>query len=312
MTYTSTQGLMRTLPWIAALLFAALPCCSQPTPLREQLKSAEIPDNSFSATELNELVNAVSGTSAPYAFLAYLRIQDSDLEGKPHFVRYNKTSGAILRSQLKLDIGDECCLAPDDMQFVDDYILISFHLNPSASTVLVLDRNLNLTEKVYGFWINRIGKNRIVMVEDMVHWAPVHPGRVETVDLDTGATQELYPPKDDDLRRRFAREHLLHMPSKEICKQLRDDPCDPGLYYEDVTFLNPVGEGRFALVVNREADHATKRDGEPAIVASEQALYLYLQGKTGWLYCDVKLSEDEADAWNPKDENGYEGVKHFV
>lgn len=304
---------IRTLVWIAALLFAALPSSSQPTPLREQLKSAEIPNDSFSETELDELVDGMSGINAPYAFLAYLRIQDDEPSGKQYgkqyFVRYNQTSGAILRSQLNLGPEDDCCLSPESIQFVDDYVLVSFHLNPDASTVVVVDRNLNLAEKVYGFGINRVGKNKIVMIEDMVHWASVHAERVETIDLDTGATKELYPPKGDDLRRRFALEYSKHIPSKRICKQLRDAPCNPELYDEHVTFLNPVGEGRFALVVKREAYQATKKDEEPALVESEYALYLYQRGKTGWLYCQKKMSESGVDSWDPEDENAYDIAK---
>lgn len=303
------SGRIQTLGWIAALLFAALPCFSQPTTLREELKSAAIPETSFSETELNELVNAVNGTNAPYVFLAYLRIDDEEPGGKPHFVRYDQTSGAILRSQLKLGPEDECCLAPENIQFVDDYVLVSFDLNPSASTVLVLDRNLNLAEKVYGYWINRVGKNQIVMVEDGVHFDFVHPGRAEFVDLSTGGTKELYPPKGDNLRRRFARKHQLHMPLARICRQQRDDPCNPNIYDETLSILGTAEQGHFALVVHREANHSMKMDEEPVVVASESALYLYQRGKAGWLYCSVKIAEDEAASLREETESRYDEVK---
>jgi len=298
---------MRTLGWIAALLFAVLPCCSQTT-LREQLQHAGIPDSSFSKAELDEIVDGVSANKDRYVYFAYLRTKGEMLAGYPLVLRYDQKTGAILRSKLQPDKKDECCGAPDGIDFADDYLLLSFHDNPSASSVLALDNKLQLVEILYGFGTYQIAPDQVVLTENMMHFAPVHPERLEFVDLRTGATKELYPPKGDALRERFAREHEMHMPSEEICRQL-NDPCDPELYDEGISVLGTDRKGRFALVAGREGSHATKKDEAPATVASQLALYLYERGKSGWFYCEAQISEVEAKALIHEYENGYDSVK---
>jgi len=264
---------------------------------------------SFSKAELDEIVDGAGANKDQYVYFAYLRTKGEMLTGKPQVLRYDQKTGAILRSEVQLKEKVISLGSPDDVEFVDDYVLLSFHYNPSASSVVVLDQQLKIVELLYGFEISRVARNQIVMVENMMHFAPVHPERLEFVDLHTGANTELYPPKGDTLRERFALESEKHMPSVEVCKQLENDLCDPKLYDEDVSFLGSDGNGRFALVAARDASHATKKDEVPVTVASESALYIYQQGKSGWLYCEMQVSEDEAKALIGQDKNGYDSVK---
>ena len=297
------------LGWIAVLLLAVLPCRSQTT-LREQLQSGGIPASSFSKAELDEIVDGVSANKGQYVYFAYLRTKGEMLTGYPHLLRYDQNTGAILRSELQLDKDDECCGAPDGIELVDDYILLSFHYNPSASSAVVLDQRLKMVELFYGFWIRRVAPNQIVMIEDMMHFAPVHPERLEFVDLHTGAARELYPPKGDVLRKHFAHENEIHMPSEEICQQLENDLCDPDLYDEDIRILGSDGKGKFALVIYREAAHETMKDDDQASAIYQSVLYLYQKGKSGWLYCEKQLSADEAkDLTDKNDENGFYKVR---
>jgi hypothetical protein len=298
---------MCTLGWIAALLLAVLPCRSQ-TALREQLKTGGIPSSSFTDVELNEVVDGASAAGPLYVYFVYVRVKGEALIGNPHLVRYDRSAGTTLRSDLQWDEKDGCCGSPDGIEFVDEYLLISFHDTPSASSVLILDQKLTLVEILYGFGIVRVAPDQIVLTENMRHFAPVHPERLEFVDLDTGAAKELYPPKGDALRKNFAREHRAHIPTEEICKQLEDDPCDPEQYDEDITILGSDGKGRFALAVNRDAFHATQKDEAPVDVASQSALYLYERGKGGWQYCENKISREESKVM-VSEHDGYDKVK---
>ncbi len=299
---------LRTLLWIAALLFAALPCRAQTT-LREQLRSAGILADSFSKAELDEIVDGVKASNAQYVFFAYLRTEGDRLTGYPRLVRYDQTSGTILRSDLKFDEKDQCCGAPDGIQFLDNNLLLSFHYNPSASTLLVLDQNLQTVEIMYGFDVERVAPHQLIMTEGMMHFAPIHAERLQFVDLGTGATQELYPPMNDALRVAFNAKNKKLMPPDDICHSFENDYCDPAMYDEGVTTIGTDGNGRFALVAGWNSSHVTSKGGDPVDIASESVLYLYEQGKDGWLYCEQELSEGEANALTSNYKGGFEGVK---
>jgi hypothetical protein len=299
---------IRILGWIACFLFV-LPNCYSQYSLRNDLTQAGIPLTSFSNAELDEAVDGTDASKQPYLYFVYVRRDGDSLTGNPHLVRYDQNTGAVLRSELQVDEKDNSCGSPLLIEFVDEYLLLSFHINPSANSVVVLDQQLKMVELFYGFDMFRVARNQIVTTEDMIHFAPVHPERLEFLDLQTGTTKELFPPKADPLREQFARENGKHEPSDEICRQLENDPCDPELYDEDISILGADGKGQFALVANREASHATKKNEVPVTVASQSALYLYEQGKSGWLYCEKLISKDEANALVNVRENSYDRVK---
>ena len=165
--------------------------------------------------------------------------------------------------------------------------LVSFHITPSAETILVITNNLKLAATLYGFDVREVFPGKVVFIEDMIHFAPVSPERLELADLHTGARTELYPPRGDTLRAAFAREHAIHMPPSAICTRM-NDPCKADLYDEDIQFVENHGRGDFTFTVDRVAAHATEEGKPPQIVASEVALYRYAWNGESWLYCEEK------------------------
>ncbi len=296
---------IRALGWVAALLLAALPCRSQTT-LREQLQSRGIPENSFSETELNEVVDGVNASREPYVFVAYVRTKGEVLTGYPRLVRYDQTTGTILRSDLKLDERDECCGAPDGIEFVDEYILLSFHYNPSASSVVVLDRQLKMVELFYGFDILRVAPNQIVVTEDMMHFAPVHPERLQFIDLSSGASLEIYPLKNDVLRNQFVDDYSKRMP--EVCNRT-PELCGYGDFDEGCTYLGGNGQGGFAFQCGRSASYQAKKGEESMNYASDSAIYIFAHRPNGWVHCEQAVSEDEATALDKLQGRSYDKVK---
>ena len=297
---------MRALCLIIMLLCAAVSSAGQT--LGDLLRDVGIPTTSFTKAELAEDINGSRGAKGQYVYAVYLQVKGELLTGYPHLLRYDIKTGAILRSELKLDERDECCGSPDGIEFATDFVILSFHYNPSASAVAVLDDELRLVELMYGFDHYEIAPDQIVLTEGLMHFAPVHPERLQFVDLRTGEAVELYPPKGDPLRKRFAEEHKVHMPKRKICREM-NDPCDPDLYDEGFTFLGADGKGSFALVAGRDASHAIQKDEPPVSFISESALYLYQRRNGGWFYCAAQIAESEASALTRVGENGYGSVK---
>lgn len=296
---------MRSLALIAALLIT-LSCRAET--LREFLKTSGIPDNNFSKAELDKEVNGAVGNNQQIVLAAYVRVEGDQLTGNPRLVRYDRDSGAILRSEVKPEDEDMCCGSPEDINLIGDFAILSFHSNPSAETMLVLGKDLKLVTTLYGFNVREVAPGQVVFIENMVHFAPVHPERVQFADLRTAKTKELYPPQGDALRAAFAREHARHMPPHATCEK-SDDPCRPDLYDEDIDFVDTDGHGAFSFTVHRDALHATAEGQPPDAVASEAALYRYAANGNAWLYCEEKLSDTEAKSLAPSGHSGDAATK---
>jgi hypothetical protein len=295
----------RALGWIAALLLAVLPCRSQTT-LREQLRSGGIPESSFSKAELDEIVDGHDGKNDRYIYFVYLRTKGEMLTGHPHVLRYDRNTGAILRSELHFDEKAECCGAPDGLVFVDEYLLFSFHDSPSASSVVVLDQNFKVVEFFYGFGIHRVAQNQIVATEDQMHFAPVHPERLQFIDLSSGAALEIHPLKNDGLRNQFDRNRLEQMPA--VCKR-SPELCDYGNLEEGCEFLGGDGQDRFAFQCGRSANYQAKQGEESVPYLSDSAIYIYEHNSNGWVHCERAISEDEWKALDKEEDRGYDIIK---
>jgi hypothetical protein len=206
-------------------------------------------------------------------------------------VKFESTNGKLLKSTVHES--EPCSGALWDMTKIDDHLLISTNISPSASCVLVLNKKLAQTQILYGFGPERVGQNQIVLTDNMIHFAPVHPERLEFVDLRRRSTSQLYPPKGDSLRARLIRENAEHMPSHQICMQM-NDACDPKLFDESIDDFATNGQDHFALLVTQLATHAVP-PGEPAAKAGPQwVIYIYTREIGGWKYCEKEITGAEA------------------
>jgi hypothetical protein len=275
---------MRGLVCGFVLAIIALPCGSQT--LGDELSKAGIPAGKFSSTELAQGVNAASARDGDSAYLAYMRVDANNMfTGLPVLVRFDRSSGEFRRKELDPKDKEICCGSPLDLQFTGHYALISFHDSPSANTVLVTDKTLRLVEVLFGFDIHEIAPDVVIFTEDMVHFAPEHAERKGLVDLAGGSSQELYPPKGDILRTKFAKIHEQHMPSTAECQEA-NDPCDPETYDESLTFREGLKPGQFQLLVTRTAEHTWVSKDHGQAWPTQFAAYTYGKGKSGWLYCE--------------------------
>jgi len=302
---------MSNLVWFGALLIGIL--MGGPHTLREELQDAGIPLNSFSEGDLNQKVDSLSAVDDGIVYFVYILRNGGELTGKPHLVRYDTSKGALLRAEVKPADDDRCCGSPEGIDFVDDFLLLTFHINPSAASVVVLNGNLEAVKTLYGFGIDRIAPDQVVFTGSMVHFAPTHAERLNFVDLRIGKVSELYPSGNDPFRTKFIDEHRKRMPSQDVCRvgiEQGTDPCAPNMFDESVSFLGSDGNGGFAIAVDRDASHAPAKNQRPVSVLSEAALYLYVHGTKGWVYCQQKISDSESKSLNTSDdENLYPKVK---
>ena len=284
---------MRVRAWLLSWILVAVPVLPAMT-LKQLLVEQQIPADSFTASELNQ---TVGGTillgGADVVELAYDVLGSDSTFVSAHVVKYDKKSGVLQRSKLQSDKTDVCLGSFTGMLMAGDFTLVSAHISPSAECTLVLDSRLAQKTTLYGFEPTLIAPNQVVLIENMIHFSPVHPERLQLADLKLGTTTELYPPAKDAMRAKLANENAMHMPAREICIEM-NDPCDPHLFDEEILGVATGSGSRFALIVKQSASHATVREEHPTAIASQSALYIYAPVDTGWIYCEVEISNEEA------------------
>ena len=278
-----------------------VPCAAQT--LREALHQAGIPSNSFSIAELAQTINAASAARKNFTYLVYMRVGKNDLlSGFPQIIRYDSRDGVVIRRQLEVNEGENCCGSPSGIDFTHNFLLISFHDNPSAATMLVVDSQLHLIEILYGFDFHEIAPDQVVFIENMIHFAAQHPERLRFVDLRSGRTQELYPPKGDALRAEFARVNQEHMPTQAACRQA-NDPCEPNIFDETIRFISTKEKGSFEIQVDRNVSHPWVTHGQMENDLTASSIYAYRVTNKRWLYCETALSADPSTGQTIHHEN---------
>ncbi|HWZ52109.1 MAG TPA: hypothetical protein VNW54_11670 [Granulicella sp.] len=101
----------------------------------------------FSQSELAEAVQGGGQEHGQNLVLAYSKVKEMD--DSPHLLKYNKASGAAIRSDAKW--GKSCLGAIEDIQFIGEFALVSMHINPSAEILWIVDKDLKPRMTLYGF-----------------------------------------------------------------------------------------------------------------------------------------------------------------
>jgi hypothetical protein len=195
------------------LLCLTVLSCSGET-LKELLISNHLPLTPFSLLELAEEVQGIGNSNEHQTAIAYRKVDGEYLVGPTHLLKFDMTSNALLRSETTHDQADICSGSSGAIYFIGKFTLLSTELSPSAECLLVLDKNLKLHKTLFGFDPVEVARGRVVIIEDMVHFAPVHAERLQLANLTTGVTTELYPIMNDALRTKMIAAHESHMPNE--------------------------------------------------------------------------------------------------
>ena len=104
------------------------------------------------------------------------------------------------------------------ISFTRDHIFIDTHVNPSAGTVLVLSRSLQLITALNGWTELLLPGGALVYQKSMVHFAPTHPAELRIFDPASMRDTSLYPTLPYDAVRLQYTERV-----REIYSRLGDD-----------------------------------------------------------------------------------------
>ncbi len=284
---------MKVRAWLLLWIVIAAPLLPAKT-LKELLLEEHIPSGSFSSGELGQTVGGTIVLGGKDVLeVAYDVLGANSAIVSAHVVKYDRQSGVLQRAKLQMGKFDACLGAFTGILKVGEFTLVSTHISPSAGCIIVLDDQLAQRTTLYGFGPMPVAPDQILLIEDMIHFSPVQAERLQLADLKRGTTTELYPPEGDAMRAKLARENAAHMPTRQTCMKM-NDPCNPHLFDEDILGITTGTGGRFAIIVNQSASHATVQGEPPATVASQSVLYIYLPSDHGWKYCEAAISNEEA------------------
>jgi hypothetical protein len=278
--------------------------------LREVLQQNNIPVTGIAPAALEAQVSSgVAGRSGDSSFLAYPSVAPDETLGPPlHVAAYNRsTQKLVYRAIGAQETSDECFGSALAISGQGSYLLVETHINPSASCTLVLDAELRVRNALYGWAVAALGVHEIVAEEDEVHFAPVHPLRLEIVDLETGREQEIYPPDGDPLRQQFSRDLGRYLPPKSWCNE-HDHPCDPGSFDEDLreTVAADAAGTKIAFVATYDAS-GFGDDAERAI-GTRSVLYVYRRTESGWNYCQQQLADGTVESMERRLKSDFDQV----
>ncbi len=272
-----------------SLSFLILPCAAQT--LADELRAAQVPAAGFSAAELAKPINGIHAVNGMFTWVTYVRVGKDDLiSGPPAFVRYDSSTGLLLRRDMPAGDAENCCGSPLDFFFTHSYAIVEYHNTPSASTALVVDHDLQLVEILYGFGFHEVAPDQVVFTENMIHFAPAQPERLRFVDLASGQTQELYPMKGDVLRAAFVHLVKKHMPSPKECEEA-NQPCEPGIFDETIGFVS--GDANRGFTLNAALSGISLGDAKDE-APSEEIDYTYRLVNGTWRYCERQVRATDA------------------
>lgn len=277
---------------VALALLCGMSTAGRGETLKEFLMRNHVPIGSFSRTELMQAVQGLGKSDGQKMVLAYVAIEGGVVSGPARLLKYDASSGTLFSQQTPLKKEDVCSGPIEHIYLFGEVNLVSTGISPSAECLLVLDRALELRKVLYGFGPVEVAPGLVVITENMIHFAPVHPERLQLADLARGATMELYPAQGDALRERLIAAHATQMPPQAVCA-LMNDPCDPAIFDEEIQQLGTDGEGRFAFVVSQSASHALAPEQIPVTFTAQTVLYVYRRGRDGWSYCEEEIPEGQ-------------------
>jgi hypothetical protein len=81
---------------------------------------------------------------------------------------------------------------------------LNLHFNPSAGCLLILNRDLTVSQTLGGWTVAFFHSGLLVYEGDMVHFADVHPETLFLYDPAQHKTLQIYPQKNDPFRDNFS------------------------------------------------------------------------------------------------------------
>lgn len=234
----------------SAILLSVVLCLA--TPLRAEtltslLTAYGVPPAVLPEKDREQPITSFAVSSARGLFLlAYYDDDGSGTLSPPlHVIRYDKQTMHLFRADLQgsptkfhgfddvmSEIPDICLGSALNIYEKNDLVLVDTHVSPSAGCILILTPDLKFTSALSGWTLGQIGDNIIYEV-GMVHFAPIHAGRLAIYNPRLKQRTLVYPAPADPARAQFSEQLKKYMPARELCTQ-QNLPCDPTLFSTDI------------------------------------------------------------------------------
>jgi len=120
---------------------------------------------------------------------------------------------------------------------------LQLHLSPSAASTVVLDRTLNVRERLNGWIVATLPGGEAVFERSQVHFAPLFQTELFLYDPVRATSRDLFPRRDDPVRRRLETEAADDYArlGGEWCAA-HNHPCDPHRIDSDLVDIRVVAE----------------------------------------------------------------------
>jgi hypothetical protein len=273
---------------LAAILIACLGAAAES--LESALRAANVPVGSFAASELSKQITSYAASKGgPFLFAYYVSDGSNELKPPLHVIRFDRRMGRLQRSSVRnidaLSRGSErmnCLGAADRIFEHGGSIFVETHLSPSAVCVIVLGGDLTYKDRLSGWVLGFIGSDYVILHRSEVHFAAVHPMRIEIIDLARSRTEQVFPPAGDAFRLEYSR--LLKPHIVEDWCRINNAECDPGNF--DTALVGKVAVNEAAKVFGFEAEFDADGFGEVAVkrVPARRVVYIYRAQGQIWDY----------------------------
>jgi hypothetical protein len=282
--------------------------------LRDVLLRNHIPTTNLTKKELDSKVS--SGAEQQFdgsVVLAYPSEKDGGMLPPLHVIRFDRANHRVLHRELSSEqIGgnDECFGSVLEISEFAGRLFVVTHINPSASCTLMLDAARLTWQKSYLGWpVAHLGQTAIVLEEDQVQFAPVHPLRLRIIGVATKTDLEIFPPGNDPLRKEFSAALKEPLPDRKWCEE-NNNPCDPANFEQELRYgpgTNAAGT-RFGFVVSYETQ--SFGDETERTIGTWFVLYVYKKTEAGWVYCEQKLDDAHVDDVGAQLKPNFDRVAH--
>lgn len=210
-------------------------------------------------------------------------------------IKFETGTGKVAYKRLGTpQVSDECFGSVLNIRTQAHMFMVETHINPSASCTLVISDDLKMQYTLMGSFEAAPDPTRAIFIEDVVHFAAVHPLRLHLIEVASGSDVRLYPPDGDEMRKAFSSEIALHMPSQKWCSE-HNNPCDPQQFDESVNAAPKSGEAGNLVAFSVTYDSAPFGQATEDKVGQTQVLYIYRRVAGQWTYCDREVTGNEAD-----------------
>lgn len=265
--------------------------------LAETLLASKIPIQKFTEQELRqEIASYAISEDDPFLLAYYVDDRLGGLQPPLHVIRFARRTEELRRADLT-DIGALFqgdvrmnCLG-SALRIREDHgtIYIETHLTPSAGCIIVLSPVLSFKTALSGWLLGFLGSDYAIVRRSEIHFQSVHPLHIGVLDLKRNRSVEVYPPKEDNLRREYSQLIQPHI-TKQWCMD-NNAPCDPENF--DTELNGGLAVNETARVFGFEATFDASGFGESAEkqVRPRTVTYIFRERGGKWQYREFDPAE---------------------